>query len=354
MTLCLLCFCNLIRGLNPYPKPSKSFILAKKKIRRSLRSIWIFESFGPRKDLSRHLIQLKFFFPMSKPYKMWDFPLIQIDEEEEENSSKVYPWLNFGSFYTSLKTGQLVFTQNQEVSGFSCTLECTGGMIYEIFINYMTEILSLRLEITVCTLVSLGLLVKSSRQIQVQKSVVRRLHAIFRSKVAGSPGGGVTTWYQSCLLHGNKIERLALRRNWKHHAFELSIYRVMPPRTGRRRRQNQDEMQGPTQGRSIGESRNKQFARTTQKIGRPDRAEPSDPEKAYGIERLKKLGATMFEGSTDPADAEKWFNMLEKCFDVMNCREERKVRLATFLLQKEAEGWWKSILARRSDARALD
>uniref|UniRef100_A0A9I9EB07 Uncharacterized protein n=1 Tax=Cucumis melo TaxID=3656 RepID=A0A9I9EB07_CUCME len=90
-------------------------------------------------------------------------------------------------------------------------------MIYEIFINYMTEILSLRLEITVCTLrssfrclidclsllklhyrlpVSLGLLMKSvnfeSRQIQVQKNVVRRLHAIFRSKVAGSPEGCVT------------------------------------------------------------------------------------------------------------------------------------------------------------------
>ncbi|KAL0533781.1 hypothetical protein IC582_027827 [Cucumis melo] len=46
--------------------------------------------------------------------------------------------------------------------------------------------------------------------------------------------------------------------------------------------------------------------------------------------------------------------MLGKCFDVMNCPEERKVRLATFLLQKEAEGWWKSILVRRSDARALD
>ncbi|XP_050935901.1 uncharacterized protein LOC127144247 isoform X1 [Cucumis melo] len=138
---------------------------------------------------------------------------------------------------------------------------------------------------------------------------------------------------------------------------------VMPPRTGRRRRQNQDGMQGPTQGPSVGESStlgvrggagNEQFARTTQEIGRTDRAEPSDPEKAYGIERLKKLGATVFEGSTDPADAENWLNMLEKCFDVMNCPEERKVRLATFLLQKEAEGWWKSILARRSDARALD
>ncbi|KAA0062255.1 putative Retrotransposon protein [Cucumis melo var. makuwa] len=137
----------------------------------------------------------------------------------------------------------------------------------------------------------------------------------------------------------------------------------MPPRTGRRRRQNQDGMQGPTQGSSVGESStlgvrggvgNEQFARTTQEIGRSDRAEPRDPEKAYRIERLKKLGATVFEGSTDSADAENWLNMLEKCFDVMNCPKERKVRLATFLLQKEAEGWWKSILARRSDARALD
>ncbi|TYJ96613.1 Retrotransposable element Tf2 [Cucumis melo var. makuwa] len=107
----------------------------------------------------------------------------------------------------------------------------------------------------------------------------------------------------------------------------------MPPRTGRRRRQNQDGMQGPTQGPSVGESStlrvrggagNEQFARTTQEIGRPDREEPSDPEKAYRIERLKKLGATMFEGSTDPADVENWLNMLEKCFDVMNCPEEQK------------------------------
>ncbi|KAA0056695.1 hypothetical protein E6C27_scaffold73G00230 [Cucumis melo var. makuwa] len=94
----------------------------------------------------------------------------------------------------------------------------------------MTEILSLRLEITVCTLVlidfpvpdrrpysaeaslsiastcfelgiesvvvSLGLLVKSVN-FKVQKSVVRRLHAIFRSKVAGSPGGGVTLHFGS-------------------------------------------------------------------------------------------------------------------------------------------------------------
>ncbi|KAA0042125.1 ty3-gypsy retrotransposon protein [Cucumis melo var. makuwa] len=118
-------------------------------------------------------------------------------------------------------------------------------------------------------------------------------------------------------------------------------------------------MQGPTQGQSVGESStprvqvgvgNERFTRTTQEIGRPERAEPSDLEKAYGIERLKKLGAIVFEDSIDPADAEEWCNMLEKCFNVMNCPEEWKVRLATSLLLNEAEGWWKSILARCSDA----
>uniref|UniRef100_A0A9I9E7K2 Retrotransposon protein n=1 Tax=Cucumis melo TaxID=3656 RepID=A0A9I9E7K2_CUCME len=100
--------------------------------------------------------------------------------------------------------------------------------------------------------------------------------------------------------------------------------------------QNQDGMQGPTQGPSIGESStlrvrggagNEQFARTAQEIGRPESAEPSDPEKAYGIERLKKLEAIVFEGFIDPADVENWLNMLEKCSDVMNCPEERKVEI---------------------------
>ncbi|KAA0032041.1 DNA/RNA polymerases superfamily protein [Cucumis melo var. makuwa] len=77
---------------------------------------------------------------------------------------------------------------------------------------------------------------------------------------------------------------------------------------------------------------NEQFAGAAQDIGRSEGVGPSDPKMMYGIERL---------------------NMLEKCSDVMDCPEERKVRLATFLLQKEAEGWWKCILTRCSDARTL-
>ncbi|KAA0052218.1 uncharacterized protein E5676_scaffold113G00130 [Cucumis melo var. makuwa] len=153
------------------------------------------------------------------------------------------------------------------------------------------------------------------------------LHAVFWAKTAGSPGGG-----------------------------------VMPPRTSRRRRQNQDGMQYPTQGQSErgsstprgqNEVGSERFARSAQEISRPERARPSDLDKMYGIEQLKKLGATVFQGSTDPADAEVWLNMLEKCFDVMSCPQEQKVRLATFLLQKEAEGWLKSIIASRNDARTL-
>ena len=50
----------------------------------------------------------------------------------------------------------------------------------------------------------------------------------------------------------------------------------------------------------------------------------------------------MFEGSTNPADAELWLMMLDKCFKVMDCYKEREVNLATFLFLKEVESWWKT------------
>lgn len=64
-----------------------------------------------------------------------------------------------------------------------------------------------------------------------------------------------------------------------------------------------------------------------------------DHEKKFGIEHLKALGATTFAGTTNLVDTEVW-NRLEKCFRVMRCLEDRKVELATFLLEKRAENWW--------------
>ncbi|KAA0025985.1 reverse transcriptase [Cucumis melo var. makuwa] len=144
------------------------------------------------------------------------------------------------------------------------------------------------------------------------------LHTVFRAKTTGGSGGGVSTWYQSSYLHGKRDMVVSVKKN--------NSERVMPPHTSRRRRQIQDGMQDPTQGQS---------------------------ERGSSTPRGQNE-AGMFEASMDPADAEVWLNMLEKCFDVMSCPQKRKVRLATFLLQKEAEGWWKSIIARRNDARTLD
>lgn len=39
--------------------------------------------------------------------------------------------------------------------------------------------------------------------------------------------------------------------------------------------------------------------------------------KKFEIERMKVLGATTFEETTNPADAEKWMSLIEKCFGVM-------------------------------------
>ena len=69
------------------------------------------------------------------------------------------------------------------------------------------------------------------------------------------------------------------------------------------------------------------------------RSAQSDPEKKYGFERLKALGATTFAGTTNPTDVEAWLTLIEKCFRVTRYLEDRKVELAAFLLQNDAEDW---------------
>ncbi|CAL2228371.1 unnamed protein product [Prunus armeniaca] len=51
------------------------------------------------------------------------------------------------------------------------------------------------------------------------------------------------------------------------------------------------------------------------------------------IKRVKELGAREFLGSTDPAEAESWFTDVERIFEVLECPNGDRVRLATFLLK---------------------
>ncbi|KAI0512356.1 hypothetical protein KFK09_012995 [Dendrobium nobile] len=58
-----------------------------------------------------------------------------------------------------------------------------------------------------------------------------------------------------------------------------------------------------------------------------------------------------FEGAVEPRAAEEWLRRLEKTFDGMQCPADRKVSLAVFLLDGEAEHWWEGQQAARFQGR---
>ncbi|RVW60597.1 hypothetical protein CK203_055515 [Vitis vinifera] len=43
----------------------------------------------------------------------------------------------------------------------------------------------------------------------------------------------------------------------------------------------------------------------------------------------------------NPIEAEAWIMKIEKFFDVIDCSEEQKVSYAAFMLDKEADHWWR-------------
>ena len=61
------------------------------------------------------------------------------------------------------------------------------------------------------------------------------------------------------------------------------------------------------------------------------------------MEIARRLGAQEFQGTTDPTEVEEWIRTLERTFGVMECPEERKVSIASFLLRGKALNWWNLI-----------
>ncbi|BBH02493.1 hypothetical protein Prudu_013073 [Prunus dulcis] len=61
------------------------------------------------------------------------------------------------------------------------------------------------------------------------------------------------------------------------------------------------------------------------------------------IKRVKELGANEFHGSADPAEADAWLTDVERIFEVLQCPDRDRVRLAAFLLKGNAYHWWKAV-----------
>lgn len=62
---------------------------------------------------------------------------------------------------------------------------------------------------------------------------------------------------------------------------------------------------------------------------------------------FKALQPSVFKGDTTPHEASRWIIHVEKILDTMDVTSAKRVALATFQLEGQAEFWWQSVKRRR-------
>ncbi|XP_043698650.1 uncharacterized protein LOC122649528 [Telopea speciosissima] len=83
-------------------------------------------------------------------------------------------------------------------------------------------------------------------------------------------------------------------------------------------------------------------AQATPTIGSGGRREVTETEDKHVLKDFKKLHLVAFKGTNvDPAVATQWISDLEKVYEVIRCTNAQKVMCATFMLQGEADQWWR-------------
>ena len=107
-------------------------------------------------------------------------------------------------------------------------------------------------------------------------------------------------------------------------------YRVMPPRRNPKseriaNRPSVEASHSPhdERGRDAPES---------SPIRQQDVPNPPPVTKECRYEKLRKLEATPFSGTLDPAEAEAWLESTERIFNLMQCTPEERFDYAVFLL----------------------
>ena len=71
----------------------------------------------------------------------------------------------------------------------------------------------------------------------------------------------------------------------------------------------------------------------------PEALNPSPVTRERRYEKLRKLGATPFSGTLDPAEVEAWLESIERIFNLMQCTSEENFDYAVFLLQGDVYSW---------------
>ena len=79
----------------------------------------------------------------------------------------------------------------------------------------------------------------------------------------------------------------------------------------------------------------------------------SSSSRGSSFDDFKKLGPRYFSGATDPTEVKAWILKMEKFFGVIDCSEEKKASYAAFMLDKEANHWWRMTKRLLEDQRSI-
>ncbi|XP_052172124.1 uncharacterized protein LOC127788043 [Diospyros lotus] len=96
----------------------------------------------------------------------------------------------------------------------------------------------------------------------------------------------------------------------------------------------------------IGGSRLDQMERILRSVvGLIQETQSRDNHAVSMLDLYRRQNPPIFHGKlgADPSEGEFWIEQTEKLLDHLHCREEEKVNCATFMLQDEADRWWKRV-----------
>ncbi|KAL2237486.1 UNVERIFIED_CONTAM: hypothetical protein Sindi_0940300 [Sesamum indicum] len=90
-----------------------------------------------------------------------------------------------------------------------------------------------------------------------------------------------------------------------------------------------------------------------QRMAPSPQPQPQDAviDKKYEI--VRRQGAKVFAGTTDPAEAEEWLKNMERVLDKIECTSEQKLRYGVSSLEKDALDWWKTITGSKNRPATL-
>ncbi|KAL0282454.1 UNVERIFIED_CONTAM: hypothetical protein Sangu_2948300 [Sesamum angustifolium] len=70
---------------------------------------------------------------------------------------------------------------------------------------------------------------------------------------------------------------------------------------------------------------------------------PAVPTVDRNYERIRKIGATEFEGTLDPEVAERWWEKVEDVMNLVGCTPENRLKYIVSLFVGNALIWWRSL-----------